>query len=150
MDDTPSEGMPADDSHRNGDRGRPSASNPRHEGTIASMTKRTLNSHRSETPVESQSYRKMDKVLRKRVSWAETNRMYLIGGRSEIAALKGELWYNKENFRRFRDDAVEELKDYMRMHGITDADVALETLYQPNELQPLSPLQEEDEDLSSN
>lgn len=87
-------------------------------------------------------------MLRKRVSWAETNRMYLIGSRSEIAELKAELWYNKENFRRFRDDAVEELKAYMRMHGITDSDVALETLYQPNELEPLPPLAEDEDDIS--
>lgn len=74
--------------------------------------------------------------FRRRVSWAEMNKLYLIGNRSELAELKGELWYNKANFKAFRDEAVEELKAYMRQHGITDSDVALQTIYQPNELLP--------------
>jgi hypothetical protein len=73
-----------------------------------------------------------------RVSWSSVNLIVSIETRSEIVPMKAELWYNKRNFHEFKEDAVEELKAYMRRHGIRDPDVALETIYQSDDIEMFS------------
>jgi hypothetical protein len=78
---------------------------------------------------------------KRRVSFSNINTLELIETRMEMS--KDDIWYTKLHFQSFRLDAIEELQQHMRLHGISRADEALTSLYQPNHYLPerLSPSQ---------
>jgi hypothetical protein len=59
--------------------------------------------------------------------------MFLVETRDELFYLKEEIWYNKYHFSVFKNDAIDEMRTFMKQHGITSADEALLQLYQPHE-----------------
>lgn len=67
----------------------------------------------------------------KRVSFAERHQVVLHISRKELAEERERIWYSKLNFGVFRNEAINEMRSYMRLHGIVSPDEALVCLYQP-------------------
>ena len=51
--------------------------------------------------------------------------------RKELHAYKEDIWYKKENFVSFRNEAIEELRDHMHDMGFQTPGQTITSLYQP-------------------
>lgn len=67
----------------------------------------------------------------RRVRFAEDLQVVLHISRGELIEEKEIIWYNKFDFTVFRSEAIDEMREYMRKHGVTSPDEALDCLYQP-------------------
>lgn len=71
----------------------------------------------------------------KKVSYSGLpNEVFLIPNREEIVQV--ELWWSADDLLAFKNDAVKEVREYLRIHEYADSKAALTSLYQPEVLVP--------------
>lgn len=70
-----------------------------------------------------------DYRLTRRVSWSSEIQIGLVETRDELILQNDDLWYDKKDFFRFKEEAMIELKQYMDLYHIDDVREAMLVLY---------------------
>lgn len=66
------------------------------------------------------------------VRWSPGDSLLLMERRDEFEA-RENIWYSKSDFIEFREEALHELREFMKRNGIQRVDEALSRLYQPQD-----------------